>query len=185
MPLQLNSQCQSDPIISVRRLRNVVVPCYPPFSKLTSKSTALVPAPGSLAEAGLRAVYPDRSSVDLLLRKFSLEMCSRNTQKQFWEQLHELHVAQVEIEFRAMVSRISTSTLQMTEWVITWTEVYDKPKKKTLRISLMQSSKLPAKYCEPLHLYIPQIISGSAHDHQKLQHQPNHTYQKKDSGVNS
>jgi len=182
MPLQLNRLCQSDPIISVRRLRNVVVPCYPPFSKLTSKSTALVPAPGSLAEAGLRAVYPDTSSVNLLLHKFSLEMCSGNTRKQFWEQVHEFHVAKAKIELSAMVSRISTSTLQMTEWMITWTEVYYKPKKKK---ELWVSVWCNHQSCEPLHLYIPQIISGSAHDHQKLQHQPNHTYQKKDNGVNS
>lgn len=35
-----------------------------------------------------------------------------------------------------------------------------------------------AKYCKPLHLCIPQIISGSVRGHWKLQHQPSHNCQK-------
>jgi hypothetical protein len=77
------SQISLHQLFDVRK--NAVIPCYPPFSKLATKATALVPPPGSLAEAGLRAVYPDTSGIDLLLGKFSLEMCCRNTANLFWE----------------------------------------------------------------------------------------------------
>ena len=88
--------------------RNAVIPCYPPFSKLATKATVLVPTPGSLAEAGLRAVYPDTSSVDLLLVKFSLEMCCRNTANLFWEQFAAILCSNSNVNLCAMESRIST-----------------------------------------------------------------------------
>lgn len=83
--------------------RNAVVPWYPPFSELASEATALVPAPRSMVEAGLRAVYPDTSGVDLLLGECLLE-----TVKQFWEQFCTDSASKRQIIVCAMASRIST-----------------------------------------------------------------------------
>jgi hypothetical protein len=88
--------------------RNAVGPCYPPFSELASEATALVPAPWSMVEAGLRAVYPDTSGVDLLLGECLLEMCCRNTVKLFYEKVYTDSMLKRQIIVYAMASRIPT-----------------------------------------------------------------------------
>jgi hypothetical protein len=56
-----------------------------------------------MVEAGLRAVYPDTSGVDLLLGECLLE-----TVKQFWEQFCTDSTSKRQIIVCAMASRIST-----------------------------------------------------------------------------